>query len=92
MYICNDTEATFLRWRIEPGIIISTQFRFFDDTPPQDETIGNVVAILVSNNPLISRLRIPNNAGFSTGTVVCVTDSGNKSADYNVDNYGMLTT
>ncbi len=48
--------------------------------------------MLVSNTPLMSRLRIPDNAGFSTGTVVCVTDSGNKSADYNVDNYGMLTT
>ncbi len=77
---------------MDKPFVIGRTFRFLSDSPPQRRTRFNTTAILDFNNPLTSRLRIPDDAGYATATVRCAILNSNKSAVYRRNSYGMLTT
>ncbi len=88
-YLCIGGTGPRLEWRVEP-VITSRPFRFLSDSPPQNRTVNNVVAILDSNSPFVSRLRITDDVGFETATVTCIVTDENVTEDYRRGSYGML--
>ncbi len=80
--------GSLLEWIVEP-VISSGAVRFLSNTPLRNETAGALFATLDSNDPLISRLRIPDNA-LATATIICNTEIGMVNTTYTSDSYSKL--
>ena len=85
-----------IQWILEPLIPTSPDdpnaIRLvFSNDVGSTESVGNIFAILDSQIPIISRLRITSNSSLNTGTVVCRTTGGADSvATYERNTYGKL--
>ncbi len=78
-YMCSHN-GSLLEWIVEP-IISSGAVRFLSNSALLSVTVGDFLVILDSTKPLISRLRIPDNA-LATATIICNREIGMVNSTY----------
>ncbi len=81
-----------LQWIVEPVVGISqNRIRFIASGNPGDITVvGNIIAIMDSISPLVSRLRITSDSSLPTANVVCLSGRNNETRPYFMDRFSKL--
>ncbi len=86
-YVCKTTR-TRLQWIVEPVVGQNTVRFSANENPGDTARVGNnIIGIVVSIFPLVSRLRITSDPSLPTADVVCLSDDINDTRLYSNDTF-----